>query len=45
MPALFQQVARVARRGRKRWLGMVDDLLVLAFGRPRKSKGKVNAPF
>jgi DNA helicase HerA-like ATPase len=23
MPVLFQQVARVARRGRKRWLGMV----------------------
>ncbi|HZT42267.1 MAG TPA: ATP-binding protein [Chthonomonadaceae bacterium] len=23
MPALFQQVARIARRGRKRWLGLV----------------------
>jgi hypothetical protein len=23
MPVLFQQVARIARRGRKRWLGMV----------------------
>ena len=23
MPVLFQQVARIARRGRKRWLGLV----------------------